>query len=162
MMKYYIWTSDVNIDDWRDDYPDVPDYELYEIAIEQNLEHLEDEMMNLDIQLDEPILCIGDLGLWYGRRQGYREIESGNIADCLKESGDMLSFYVNEVNDLCCKMVHHDGTNYYTYRVWKNWVSEKQKEQLREKLYLGTATRKDIIRKTSGIGKRCKEVYGWK
>ena len=33
--------------------------------------------MNLDVQLSQPILVVGDLGLWYGRRMGYKEIPSG-------------------------------------------------------------------------------------
>ena len=48
---------------------------MYEI----NGEYLNDERENLDIQLSQPILVIGDLGMWNGRRMGYKEIASGNI-----------------------------------------------------------------------------------
>lgn len=41
---------------------------------ERNSEYLDDERMNLDIQLDKPILVIVDLGLWNGRYSGYKEI----------------------------------------------------------------------------------------
>ena len=48
---------------------------MYEI----NSTYFQDEKTNLDIQLSSPILVVGDLGLWHGRRMGYKEIESGNI-----------------------------------------------------------------------------------
>lgn len=34
-------------------------------------------------KVSQPILVIADLGLWNGRRMGYKEIPSGNIRDCL-------------------------------------------------------------------------------
>ena len=51
---------------------------------ERNGEYLDDERMNLDIQLDKPILVIVDLGLWNGRYSGYKEIKSGNIKESRK------------------------------------------------------------------------------
>ena len=42
---------------------------MYEI----NNRYLDDERVNLNIQLDQPILVIADLGLWNGRRPGYQE-----------------------------------------------------------------------------------------
>ena len=61
---------------------------MYEI----NGEYLNDERENLDIQLSQPILVIGDLGMWNGRRMGYKEIASGNIRDCLYSDTDFATF----------------------------------------------------------------------
>lgn len=58
---------------------------MYEI----NGDYLNDERSNLNIQLSRPILVIGDLELWHGRRMGYKEIESGNISDCLCTEQDI-------------------------------------------------------------------------
>ena len=69
---------------------------MYEI----NNDYLGDERMNLNIQLDRPILVIGDLGLWNGRRSGYKEIESGNIRDCLYADTDYSTWYVDRLGDL--------------------------------------------------------------
>ena len=56
---------------------------------------------------------------------------------------------------------HHDGTNHYLYRVYKDNVSESQKDRLKEKLYEGTATRADIVRITRRLGDDIGKVYGW-
>ena len=51
-----------------------------------NHDYLEDERVNLNIQLPQPIICIADLGRWNGRFSGYKEIASGNIRDGTTES----------------------------------------------------------------------------
>lgn len=61
--------------------------------------------------------------------------------------------------DLCAEFVHHDGTNYVTYREWKEGVSETQKENLKVKLMRDEATRKDITRLTRKLGDRIAAVY---
>lgn len=86
--RHIIWSNEnLDLDDWREDlqeqYPDCSEDELYRIMCETNAEYLSDERVNLNIQLSQPILMIADLGLWNGRRMGYKEIPSGNIRDCL-------------------------------------------------------------------------------
>ena len=164
--RHVIW-SDINLDleDWRDDlketYPDYSDDELYNVMCEINGEYLADERANLNIQLDRPILVIADLGRWNGRFSGYKEIESGNIADCLYSEMDMNEWYVDKYCDLKCRAIHHDGTNYYLYRVYKDGVSDTQIENLKEKIYEGKATREDITRITRRLGDDIAKVYGF-
>ena len=53
------------------------------------------------IQLSRPIFVVGDLGLWHGRRMGYKEIECGNISDCLYTERDIDNvtwFTLNFIN----------------------------------------------------------------
>ena len=79
---------ELDYEDWKDDlekeYPDLSDDERYSLMYEINDGYLDDERVNLDIQLDTPILMIADLGRWNGRFPGYGEIKSGNIKDCLE------------------------------------------------------------------------------
>ena len=126
-----------------------------------NSDYLDDERINLNIPLPRPILVIADLGLWYGRRQGYKEIESGNIRDCLYDDNDYVTWFVDKNGDLRCDSIHHDGTNHYLYRTYKDGVSEEQIENLKWKLYNGQATRKDITRITRRLGDEIGKVYGW-
>ena len=56
---------------------------------------------------------------------------------------------------------HHDGTNHYLYRVFKDGVSETQMENLRDKIYHGKATRADITRLTRRLGDEIAAVYGF-
>lgn len=124
---------------------------------------LDDERSNLDIQLSRPILVVGDLGLWYGRRMGYKEIPSGNIRDCLYSEQDMdySTWYVDKNGDFRCDAIHHDGTNHYLYRTYKDGVSDTQIDNLKEKLYRGIATRADITRVTRRLGDDIAKVYGF-
>ena len=171
--RHIIW-SDANLDieDWREGYKDYleaneldlnPNDEdaIYLWMCETNGEYLEDERANLNIQLPEEILVIADLGLWNGRPMGYKEIPSGNIKDCLYSDTDYTEWYVDKYGDLRADAIHHDGTNHYLYRVYKDSATETQRENLKEKIYCGKATRADITRVTRRLGDEIGKVYGW-
>ena len=164
--RHIIW-SDLNLDldDWRESleelYPDYPEDELYDIMVKSNAENLYDERVNLDIQLSQPIIVIGDLGRWNGRVSGYKMIDSGNIKDCLYSDTDYTEWYVDKYGDLRADAVHHDGTNHYLYRVYKDSASPSQIELLKEKLYRDIATRADITRVTRRLGDDIAKVYGF-
>ena len=122
--RHIIW-SDIHLDfeDWRADleeqYPDLSEDELIQKMYEINSEYLGDERMNLNVQLSQPILVVADIGRWDGRYDGYAEIKTGNIKDCLYSEMDMCEWYVDKYGDLRADAVHHDGTNHYLYRVYK-------------------------------------------
>ena len=166
--RHVIWSNyDLDYEDWRDDleaeYPDLTEDERMALMYEINGDYLDDERANLNVQLSRPILVVGDLGLWYGRRMGYKEIESGNIRDCLYSGRDDVysTWYVDRLGDLRCDAVHHDGTNHYLYRAYKDGVSKSQIDLLKEKLYRGIATRADITRITRRLGDDIAKVYGF-
>lgn len=163
---HLIWSNyDLDYDDWKDDleaeHPDLSERERIDLMYQINSDYLDDERVNLNIPLSRPIIVIADLGLWYGRRQGYKEIESGNIRDCLYDDNDYVTWFVDKNGDLRCDSIHHDGTNHYLYRTYKDGVSEEQIENLKWKLYHGQATRKDITRITRRLGDEIGKVYGW-
>lgn len=164
--RYIIW-SNYNLDykDWKDDleaeYPDKTENELMQMMCEINGDYLDDERSNLNVQLSRPILVIADLGRWNGRFQGYKEIGSGNIRDCLYSDTDYSTWYVDKLGDLRCDTIHHDGTNHYLYRTYKDGVTEEQIDRLKEKIYNGAATRSDITRITRRLGDEIANVYGF-
>ena len=98
--RHIIWSNqNLDVDDWREDYKefleaneldDDPNDEqaLYEWMEETNYDYLSDERVNLNVQLSQPIIVIGDIGRWNGRVMGYKDIPSGNIRDCLYYSDD--------------------------------------------------------------------------
>ena len=164
--RHIIWSNyDLDYEDWRDDleaeYPDMSEQERISLMYEINDSYLDDERMNLNVQLSQPILMIADIGRWDGRHTGYGEIKSGNIRDCLYSSLDYATWYVDRLGDLRCDAIHHDGTNYYLYRAYKPGVRESQIELLKEKLYEGKATRADITRITRRLGDDVARVYGF-
>ncbi len=155
-----IYSKDM-LDDLAEDYPELSEDELYAKLYEINDEYLDDERVNLNIQLSQPIIVIGDLGRWNGRVIGYKMIDSGNIKDCLYSDTDMTEWYVDRYGDLRADAIHHDGTNHYLYRVFKDGVTEAQIENLQDKIYFGKATRADITRVTKRLGDEIGKVYGW-
>ncbi len=166
--KHLIWSNyDLDYEDWRAEleaeYPELSENERITAMYEIHNAYLDDERVNLDIQLPRPILAIADLGLWTGRHMGYREIESGNIRDCLSSDRDIVyaTWYVDKLGDLRCDAIHHDGMNHLLYRVYKDGVCGSQIDLLKEKLYYGKATRADITRITRRLGDEIGKVYGW-
>lgn len=165
--RHIIWSNmNLDLDDWRDDlkeqYPDYTEEQLYQEMVETNSDYLDDERINLNIDVGEPILVVADLGLWNGRRMGYKEIDSGNIRDCLYSDTDYTEWYVDKYGDLRCDAAHHDGTNHYLYRAYKESTTETQRENLKWKIYSGTVTRADITRVTRRLGDEIAAVYGFR
>lgn len=125
-VKRIIWSDEINLDDWREyleeEYPEVTDEsEQYELCAELNTEYLDDERMNLNKRLSSEIVCIGDLGLWNGRRQGYR-IVGNNIQEILYSTLRSISYctWYADAYNVKCDETHHDGTNHYVYRAFKS------------------------------------------
>lgn len=172
MKRYTIWQNiDIDADDWRDDYmeygfngddkDDIDDADVLDWAYQVNNKYLDDERANLDVIVPNGILVIASLGLWDGRRVGYKEIASGKISDCLyDEDCDYCDWYCDRY-DFRFTGSHHDGRNYYIYRTWADSTSEQQRENYLEKLYYGKATHADMLKYTRSIRPYIAYVYGW-
>lgn len=164
--KHIIWSNmNLNPDDWKDDilyeHPDATDDEVCRIMTDTNAEYLEDERLNLNIQLSNPIIIIANLDLWNGRRPGYKIIESGKISDCLCACGDYAEWYVDEQGDLRCSDAHHDGTNQYLYREINPDVDADELDEFYDEIYKGNADVKKINKYTRRLGDYIGDVYGW-
>lgn len=161
MKKRVIWQNyDVEVDDqfYNEEYSEMTEEKRYEDAIESNSMYLDDERCNLDIQIGNPILVIADLGLWNGRKQGYKIIKSGNIKDILYSDCDYVEWYSDGYN-IKAKMSHHDGTNYMEYREIKDNVHI---DTLLNKIYNGDDISRSILNHyTKSILPYVAKVYGW-
>ena len=166
MEKHIIWSNyHLDFDAWKKDlkaeYPDKSEDELLELMYETNNDYLSDERINLDIGLPREIIIIADIGRWNGRFSGYKVIEGGNIKECLYSECDMTEWYVDKLGDRRCDAYHHDGTNHYLYRTFKDCATDEQIEHLKNKIYEGTATTTDITRVTNRLGDDIAKVYGF-
>lgn len=170
MKEHTIWSNiDIKLEDWKDYLDDYKENNLdedenfdedlqYELVTDLNNDYLDDERMNLNVQLNNPILVIGDLGLWNGRVSAYKIINSGNIKDILYDDADYIRWYSDGYN-IKCKAIHHDGTNYYEYREIKNIDNI---HNLTEKLLNQEEVSRDMINQyTKSILPYVKKVYGW-
>ncbi len=169
-IKHMIWTNDPADFNEADakaavaerlDKPvaEVTDSEAWEEFYDDANFCYEAETANLDQPLDGRVLCIASLGLWNGRRTGYRMMPTRNLNEVLNAfQGDYNQVYYDGAN-VIARDAHHDGTNFYTFREVRE---DKNIDVLLEKLYMGTATRADINRYTRSLRKPVCEVYGWK
>lgn len=162
-----IWSNtDLDFEAWKKDHgaeypPYLSEHVLMGIMYENNNSYLDIVRADLDIQLSQPIIVIGDIARWNGRVAGYRMIYSGSIKDCFCFNGDYIKWYVNEQGNLCADESHHDGTNYYLYRVFKEGTTEEQIEDLQDKIYNSEVTEADIEEVTERLGDYIGKVYGW-
>lgn len=163
--KRMIWSSDYNVEDFKEwlneEYPNADEYERDQLVWDLNQQYLGDERMNLgNIVAPAGIVVLASLGLWNGRKPAYREINSGKIKDCLHYQYDDAEFYCDRYN-FCGIEHHHDGTNFYTYRAWKEGLSERQKDNFLRKWFSGEAMSCDMTRYTRSLRPEIAKVYGW-
>ena len=93
--------------------------------------------------------------------QGYGEIQSGNLKDCMETDHELAEWYVDEDGEFMSRQIHHDGTNYYRYRKYLPEATEDQIDHLKDLLYEGKATEEDIDEVTEPLGSVVSAVYGW-
>ena len=169
----HIWQNyDLDLEDWKEGLlenreinglpTDIDDDTLREEMYELNANYLDDECMNLNIYTQGCIICIADIGLWNGRRTGYK-FYGHNIGKCLEffKDCDYADFYVDRY-DFRCEQTHHDATTYAVFRELKPNLSSDQENNFLWMIYNGTVTKKDITRYTRSLAPYIKKVYGWK
>lgn len=120
--------------------------------------YFDDEVVNLNKELDNKILVIAELHLWNGIRSGFKIIDSQNLnAIMYVGQGERKKVYVKG-RDIIMEDCHHDGTNFYTFRLIKD---EDKIHNLTNKIYDGNFSSRDIQRYTTSMGKLVREIYGW-
>lgn len=163
--KYIVWSNDRNVDDW-DDYvselkeenPEITKDEIWYRIDELNWDYLEDERVNTNgIKLD--ILCIGDIGTWRGRRNGYRFYS--DLSEIFYSDCDICEWYIDEYKQFRFKGIHHDGRNYYLYRIINPGISDTVLENLLNSI--GTDKEYSYLQRyTTSLGKYYrKEILGF-
>lgn len=118
----------------------------------------EDVQSNLFRILNGRILCIAGMGLWNGRRTGYK-ILGNNLNEVLTSSigCDEKEVYCDTYN-VYAQGYHHDGRNYVEFREIRE---DRNIENLLDKIYSGKeVTRRDINYYTRSLRPYVKEVYG--
>lgn len=135
---------------------EIMDYYLTEL----NPSYLEDEQANLDIQLPGKVIAIADLGLWYGRRTGYRVLD--NNLNCVLQS------HVDGMSEICiygdsynirADEAHHDGMNHYLYRML---CPDKDATPLLNAIYANQPVSRSMLnRYTRSLFPYVAKVFGW-
>lgn len=119
--------------------------------------YLEDERQNLNVKTDGRILIVADLGLWNRRSQGYK-ILSNKVYDILYDDADYIEWY-GDGHNIKATATHHDGTNYYEYRVIRE---DRNIENILNAIYNGEEiTRRKLNYYTKSLYSYVAKVYGW-
>lgn len=165
-MKQIIWTSEMFYDEearkeheefkrdyfGKDDY-EVTDEEWWDVVNDS----LGDEQMNLNKPVDGVIIAFADLGLWQGRRQGYKILGS-TINDIFSVSEEDNEWYGDGFNIRGC-LRHHDGTHYVLYRVAKDI---EDAERIANLIYNLQIDEEGFRKRTRSLYPYVANIYGWK
>ena len=165
-----IWSSEPDFKDWEDDlkaeYPELPEEELRDKMHEINANYWDDERVNLDVALPRPIVVLVALGLWDGTKYAVgTNNDWRNLSFCLEVQGSGIldeEFYVDENGDVCSVEKHHDGNNYFTFRMWREGITEVQKQLFAYRALRGQLSEKDLNIFTERLGDYAADVYGWR
>lgn len=169
-MKHMIFCNDstsFNFEEMRNEISENCDIQIKDISDESVWDYIshsienwyDDEMNNLDYTLPNKLICIANLGLWNGRRCGYKLLDN-NLNGILYHMGDSFEVYVDD-EEVKARDSHHDGTNYYTWRVLKNGLSNIKVNDLLDSIFEGDAEEK-IEKYTKSIAPYVKRIYGFK
>lgn len=164
--KQIIWSSDYYMnDEAREEYEnsqrELLDDDGYSVSDRIWTEvvdgYLSDERMNLDQKVDGVIIAFADLGLWRGRRQGYRILGS-TINDIFRVSEDDNEWYGDGFN-IRGRLTHHDGTHHVLYRVAKD---HDDAERIADKIYNLEIDEAGFRKRTRSLYPYVAAIYGWK
>jgi len=118
----------------------------------------DDEQSNLFRILDGRILCIADMGLWNGRRTGYKIL--GNNLNEILTTGigcDEKEIYCDAYN-VYAQGYHHDGRNHVEFREIRE---DRNIENLTDKIFSNQPiTRREINYYTRSLRPYIKQIYG--
>jgi len=167
-MKKIIFTNDYwNLDTNMivEDYCNCNDIDINNLSdfakdniINNDIESWYDaEKLNLDIQLDDDVLAIADLGLWNGRTSGYKLL-GNNLNEILNVNGDVIEIYAENRN-IRAKAGHHDGTNYILFRKIRDG---RDIEKLLARIYENKPISPSLLNYyTESLYPEVKSIYGW-
>lgn len=169
-MKHTIFNSDSTAFDFEEmrkeisENNDVPVEDISDEAVWDYISHsvenwYDDERLNLNQELDNFVICIADLGLWNGRRSAYKLLGK-NLNSILYNTGDSYEVYVED-GEVMARDSHHDGTNYYNWRVLKSGLSNAKVNDLLDSIVEGDAEEK-IRKYTKSLAPYVKRIYGFK
>ena len=162
MKKHNIFSTFIDLEAYEDceEFQDLPEEQKYSWAVEDNRFAMECEIASLDKIVPGIPVYIANLGLWNGRRRGYK------TESCTKSIGEMLqkiSYNHDDFDWYCADGAlnvagyHHDGTNYYVLR----YIPAAEKQEIVEKILDGEVSLEFLLQHTKSLEPLVNEIYGW-
>ena len=137
---------------------DVTDNMVYDEWAEQETMWFNDELENLDQELDGRIIAIANLGLWDGRKSGYK-IGGTNLNEVMSIGNhDYVKVYSDGFN-IRKQSSHHDGTNTMLFRMIRE---NRDIERFTDMIYNGKPISNSVLNYyTKSIEKNVRSIFGW-
>ena len=161
----YDWITEEELRESVSENKDIYPHEVTEEDMQEERAFLEDlyfhdDKENLNIKTDGRILAIADMGLWNGRRQGYK-VGGNNLNEIFDiGNGDTIELYQDRY-DIRKISYHHDGTNYILFREIREDRSEESIENFLNSIYNGEEiSRRKLNYYTKSLNHYVDEVFG--
>ena len=152
------WKKDIC--EWMNDCKDeddepytVDDYKITERFYDDIWNVYDCERVNLNRELPNNVIAIGEVGLWNGTRKGGKVLGKNLNEILYTGSCDDISVTYDRYN-VHSILAHHDGRHYMMYRMVKEGYDA---EELLDKYVYED---KDIMRYTTSLVPYIKGVYG--
>lgn len=119
----------------------------------------DDELDNLDVVTESNIIAIASMGLWNGRRSGYKILDKSNLKEILYCGNEDFNHLYYDGFNVYKEAIHHDGTNHIMFREVRPDVDI---EKLCDKIYNNEPISKATLNKyTRSLRRYVKQIYGW-
>lgn len=146
-------------EEWGDKPENISDEDVWEYIYNDIEYRIDEGLRDLNVDTEGEIIAIANMGLWNGRRSGYKILDKNNLKEILYcGSEDYNHLYYDGFN-VYKKAIHHDGTNYIMFREVRPDVDI---EKLCDKIYnnedISNAT---LNRYTKSLRRYIKQIYGW-
>ena len=136
---YRIWSNaDLDYEEWKDwmeeEYPALSEDERVAMMYEENGHYLEDERLTIwTSSFLSPFWLLPIWGFGMADAWDIRKSQAAISVTAFTLITTTPPGMWTRSGDLRCDDTHHDGTNHYLYRVYKDNVSQAQKDRLKEK-----------------------------
>lgn len=137
---------------------DISDDEVSSDIYEKIASYLDDEKALLDKELPNNILIVASVAHWHGTYGAYKLLDRANLNAIFEVlQHDNQKVFVDSYN-VRAYDGHHDGTNFYTFRMIKEGVNALE---LWEKIQAGKLSRRTIMNSTVSLRPAVREIYGF-
>ena len=146
-------------EEWDDEPENVNDNEVWDRIYCEIDRSFDDELSNLDVKTEGDIIAIASMGLWNGRRTGYKLLSRRNLNEIMSCGNEDYNHLYYDGLNVHKKAIHHDGTNYIMFREVRPDVNiEKLCDRIYNNEEISNAT---LNRYTRSLRKYVKQIYGW-
>ena len=146
-------------EEWNEELVNIDDKDVWDRVYSEIDWSFEDELNNLDVETEGDIIAIANMGLWNGRRTGYKLLNRRNLSEILSCGNEGYNHLYYDGFNVYKEARHHDGTNHIMFREVRPDVNiEKLCDMIYNNEVISRAT---LNRYTRSLRRYVKRIYGW-